>query len=235
MLTKTKEKEIIKIFGDESCHLINDQCQVMVLGAVSVPAKKLTEVKKSIYQLKRKYGLGREVELKWTKVAQGKLEFYKEVLNYFFATPELNFRGLIIPDKSKLNHQAFEQTHDQWYYKMYFEALKILFDRDHLFEIYLDIKDTKGGQKIKQLKQIAQAAAKNSGIKKIQIVRSQEVVCLQLTDLLIGALAYQARGLKTSEAKNQLVSLIKGQIGFPLELSSPKKEKKFNCLVWEAS
>ena len=33
------------------------------------------------------------------------------------------FEHFIIPDKTKLEHELHNQTHDDWYYKMYFDML----------------------------------------------------------------------------------------------------------------
>ena len=229
------QKLLANIYGDESCYLENDQHKVMVLGAITCLQQDLPQVLKDIRSLKKKYHLAKNCELKWIKVSLSKLPFYQDLMNYFFAQPALSFRGLIIPDKSKLNHQAFAQTHDQWYYKMYFEMLKVLIDRQHNYHLFLDVKDTLGGQKLKMMRKVLSQASKTNSVKKIQLVRSDEVLLLQLADLFIGALSYQARDLKSNAAKVALVNLINGNLGFPLSLSSPRKEKKFNCLVWEAS
>lgn len=234
MRTASLMKPKINVYGDESCHLEHDGQTAMVLGAVTVEESELKRVVGEIRRLKRKHGLKANCELKWTKVSAGKVDFYREVINYFFTETSLTFRGLIIPDKRKLDHGRFAQTHDQWYYKMYFEALKVIFDRQHEYRVYLDIKDTLGGAKLPVMREILGQGSKSSSVKRVQLVRSQETLLLQVTDILIGALSYQARGLTTSRAKQTLVKVIEGHLGFPLSLSSPRREKKFNCLVWEA-
>ena len=62
------------------------------------------------------------------------------MLDYFFDDDDMCFRALVVPDKSKLHHAAFEQSHDEWYYKMYFDMLKVIFSPDASFRIYLDIE-----------------------------------------------------------------------------------------------
>lgn len=235
MRIQKTQKPVINVYGDESCYLEKDGQRAMVFGAVACAQENLSVVLKNLRSLKKKYSLGKNFEIKWTKVSPSKVCFYQDLMRYFFAEPALSFRGLIIPDKNKLNHQVYFQTHDQWYYKMYFETLKILVDRQHHYHFFLDTKDTLGGQKLQKMRLLLSQASKTNNVKKIQLVRSHEVLLLQLADLLIGALSYQARGLDDSAAKNSLVDLINGNLGFPLNLSSPKKEKKFNCLVWEAS
>ena len=35
---------------------------------------------------------------------------------------------LVVPDKSELAHEQYNQTHDEFYYKMYFDMLKVIFE-----------------------------------------------------------------------------------------------------------
>ncbi|MGA2260651.1 MAG: DUF3800 domain-containing protein [Acidobacteriota bacterium] len=116
--------EAFNIYCDESCHLENDHQKVMVLGAVWCPALRAHEINRDIRSLKESHGFNKNCEIKWTKVSPGQVGFYEALLDYFFANADLHFRSLIVPDKSKLRHEAFGQTHDDWYYKMYFNMLK---------------------------------------------------------------------------------------------------------------
>ena len=62
-------------------------------------------------------------EAKWSKVSASGADFYREYLDYFFDADELSFRALVVQDKSRLRHPDFGQTHDDWYYKMYYQTL----------------------------------------------------------------------------------------------------------------
>ncbi|WP_270694458.1 MULTISPECIES: DUF3800 domain-containing protein, partial [unclassified Aeromonas] len=119
---------IFNVYCDESCHLENDGQSAMVLGAVWCPLDKRSEIVRRLREIKQKHGLAPDFEVKWTKVSQSKLAFYRDLLDYFFDDDDLHFRGLVIPDKSQLNHEAFGQSHDDWYYKMYFVMLKTIFE-----------------------------------------------------------------------------------------------------------
>ena len=68
-------------------------------------------------------------------------------------------------------------------------------------------------------------------IKKVQQVRSHEVELGQLVDLLIGAVAYVNRRLNTSDAKNDLIELIRHRSKYSLQKSKLIKEKKFNICI----
>lgn len=65
---------------------------------------------------------------------------YLKLVDYFFDDDDLHFRSLIVPKKHKLDHAAFQQDHDDWYFKMYFDMIKIILDSKSEYRIYLDIK-----------------------------------------------------------------------------------------------
>jgi len=226
------------IYCDESCHLENDSQTAMVLGAVWCPNDKVREITKRIREIKNEHGIRKYFEIKWTKVSKAKERFYLDIVNYFFDNNDLHFRGVIIPDKSTLAHDKFKQTHDEWYYKMYFTLLQVIIDPSANYNIYLDIKDTQGGKKVQKLKE---ALSNNifdfdsKIINKIQIVRSEEVQLVQLTDLLIGALSYLYRDLSSSEAKVKLIDKIKIGSGYALTKTTLLREGKFNILVWNST
>jgi hypothetical protein len=226
------------IYCDESCHLENDNEKAMVLGAVWCEIDHKESIFDRIKEIKKKHKLKPSFEIKWNKVSKTKLAFYKELINFFFDTDRLNFRALIIPNKKDLNHSAYNQTHDKFYYKMYFDMLKIIISPHDTYNIYLDIKDTQGYEKVNELHEVLSNNhydfSKNI-VKKIQEVRSDEVSILQITDLLIGALSYYHRGLNSSESKLELISLVKKRSGYSLDKSTLPSENKFNYFVWNSS
>src|SRR3990167_10014888 len=141
--------EMFNIYCDESCHLENDNKKYMVLGAVWCPLDKTQEIATRIREIKEKHFDSRYRETKWNKVSPAKLEFYIDLIDYFFDEANLHFRA-IIADKSNLDHGRFQQSHDDWYYKMYFSLLKIILNPKSNYRIYIDIKDTRGGSKVKE-------------------------------------------------------------------------------------
>ena len=228
---------IYNIYCDESCHLEHDRQKAMVLGAVYCPLEAVKRVSREIMDLKTNHGLARTFELKWVKVSPAKLDFYLAVLDYFFDCVDLRFRGVVIPDKSLLNHELFVQDHDNWYYKMFFVLLKQIFDPRARYRIYLDIKDTRSQLKVEKLHDIITNNIYDfdkSIIERIQHVRSHEIEIMQITDLLIGALAYVHRGLTTSPAKLALINRLQERSGHTLRRTTLPREPKVNILVWNA-
>ena len=242
-------REIINIYCDESCHLENDDEQVMALGAVYCPASKKKQIFQRLYELKKKHNLIPKknkntktnrayYELKWTKVSLTKINYFKDVLDYFFDDDHLYFRILLVPDKPSLDYQNFNHTHDTFYYKMYFSMLKVILNPEKGHHIYIDIKDTRSREKVHKLESVLRNDKydfEKEIIKKVQQVRSHEVELIQVADLLTGALSYINRGLSGSKAKNLLIDHIRHRSKYSLTKSTLIREQKFNIFIWESS
>lgn len=196
--------ETYNIYCDESCHLENDRQPIMVLGAIWCPRDRAREIAEQIRQIKIRHGLSPHMEIKWEKVSPAKESFYLDLLNYFFDNDQLNFRALIA-DKKGLRHEDFQQSHDSWYYKMYFYTLAILFDPECRYRIYLDIKDTRSESKIRKLHDVLcnnMYDFQRQIIERVQSVRSHEVEQIQMADLLIGASRTLTETLKKARPKS---------------------------------
>lgn len=227
---------VYNIYCDESCHLENDGIAVMVLGAVWCPDSKRKEIFQRIREIKQKHGFQSDFEIKWNKVSPAGLDFYLDVLDYFFDDDDLHFRALVVPDKKKLDHQAFGQDHDTFYYKMYFDLLKIILSPECGYNIYIDIKDTKSQEKVLNLQNVLRNNHYDFHkqiIKKIQQVHSHEVEILQITDMLTGAIGYLHRGLQNNAGKVALINRIRERSGYSLMQSTLVKESKFNLFIWK--
>ena len=229
---------VFNVYCDESCHLENDRQKAMVLGAVWCPLEKTREIAVRIREMKARHGLPPELEIKWVKVSPAKVQFYLDIIDYFFDDDDLHFRALIVPDKSQLRHKDFKQTHDEWYYKMYFDMLKVILYPDARYRIYLDYKDTQGATKVEKLHEVLcnnMYDFSRQIIEGLQIVRSNEVEILQMTDLLVGAVSYANRDLTTSAAKFALVQRVRERSGYSLTRTTLFREDKVNLFVWHAS
>lgn len=226
------------IYCDESCHLKNDQQPIMVLGAISCQFAQLRTVSLAIRALKRKHALGDSFEIKWSKVSPSKADFYLEIINLFFATEALSFRGLVVPNKAALRHEAFGQTHDDWYYKMYYHLLRPTLKASTGNRVFLDIKDARGGPKVAKLEKYLRANLHDEAREKLlglQLVHSKEVPLIQVSDLLIGALSYVHRELKGNAGKLALIERIRAGSGLTLKWSTAPGRRKFDVFVWEAN
>jgi hypothetical protein len=237
--------ETYNIYCDESCHLENDGASVMVLGCVWSLASKIMEISQRIREIKSKHNVSSHCEIKWIKVSEAKANFYVDLVDYFFDDNDLHFRGVLIPDKSILNHHAFEQTHDSWYYKMLFVMLEPIINPLHRYRVYVDIKDTRSEQKRRLLEDVLRNSRYDSVgqiIEKVQQIRSYESEMLQLADLLLGAVGYHHRS-QTGDLKDRngnsgklkVIRRIQRRSGKSLSYTTWLCEPKFNLLIWRGN
>jgi hypothetical protein len=225
------------LYCDESCHLENDKNSAIAWGAVYCETEKYKEISDRIRSIKKTHGLSCSSEIKWTKVGPAKIDYYLALVDYFFDCTDLFFRGLVVADKSVLNHEAYSQTHEDWYWKMYYTMLIHILPNNRNYRIFLDIKDAHSNKRSGKLKEVLHNSNHDFNhniVKKLQIIRSHESEIMQLTDLFIGALTYLHRGLRTSVAKQNLIRRMQGRSKYTLTQTTPGGEQKFNILVWES-
>ncbi len=231
--------ELFNIYCDESCHLEHDPVNVtaMVIGGILCPDAKKKEANDRIREIKVEHGIKADAEIKWNKVSPSMLALYIDLIDYFFDNSYLHFRAVVIPDKRKLNHGRFNQTHDDFYYKTYFQMLKTVLEPGYEYAVYIDIKDTRSQEKVLKLRDVlcnSNYDFNRNMIRRIQQIRSHEVELMGLTDLLIGAISYIHRGLSGSETKLALIERIRQRSGYTLLSNTLYRENKFNLFIWKS-
>jgi len=215
-------KKTYNIYCDESTHIENDGQPYMILSYISTPYHLLKMHNKNIRELKMEHFY--KGEMKWSKISKSQYPFYNQIIDYFFSN-DLNFRAIVI-DKSQLDHKSFNQNHDIFYDKMYYQLLNKKIFPDATYNIFLDIKDTYSYLKAHNLKKYLERDYQN--IRNLQIIRSHESELMQLTDVLMGAINYKLRRLDRVTAKNNIISKIEKLCGKPLTEKTNKSENKFN-------
>lgn len=229
------------VYCDETCHLEHDGSKAMALGAIWVQKAKVPAINKRIREIKEKHGIKAESEVKWTKASPCNLALYIDLVDYFFDDDDLCFRALVVPDKAKLDHVRYGQTHNLWYYKMYFEMLKIIFSPSSRYYVYIDIKDTYSGQNAKKLEDVCANNAYDFDhqiVRRVQPIRSEEVQLMQLVDIFTGAMGYIHNYAGTSKelspAKVAIVNKIIARSGYNLMKSTLPTARKFNLFIWSS-
>lgn len=229
---------LYNVYCDESCHLQNDRASAMVLGAMYCPKDKKKQIYSDIRSIKKRYGLSSYFEIKWTKVSESKVDFYLDLLDYFWNNDDLHYRGLVATGKDRLDHKKFnEGDYDLWYYKMYFRMLDPIICQEDEYHILLDIKDTRGGKRVHKLKEVlCNNIYDFSGevIKHIGQINSSESEILQLADLINGALGYHYRKLDENiDSNNGKVAFVeKLQSKQDIDRMTSRQASKFNLFVW---
>lgn len=223
------------VYCDESCYMLDKDGDFMVIGAVYCPKKKVKEITNYILELKKKYGINKFCELKWTKVSKSKENFYDDLIKYFFIEDDLKFRAIVC-DKRILNHELYNQTHDQWYHKMYYDMLKYIFNKPDSYNIYADIKDSYSYQNFQSVLYYLRLKIVDENEKtilKMQPIRSYESTILQLTDIIIGAMTYYYRKLNSNESKLKIINTIREKSIYGLDQNTPYMKDKFNIFIWD--
>jgi hypothetical protein len=200
------------IYCDESCHLEHDHKPYMFLGSVSSAYNQVRLHTDHIREIKKKHHF--YAEIKWTSVSNSKLRFYEELIDYFFST-DLQFRAIGV-EKAKINNEAYEQSFDDFYYKMYYYLLNHNLNSLYNYNVYLDIKDTLSAYKVNKMKDILNI--KFGVFRNVQNIRSHESILLQLADLIMGAISYYHNNdEKANTAKVKLIEKIKQHSGSGLD------------------
>ncbi len=191
------------VYCDESCHLVSNDSQYMLIGAVYCPKYKVKKANEYIEHLKENYNLSNKIELKWNKIDKKTEKLYLDIINYFFNNDDLKFRVIVV-DKTKLDHKKYNQTENEFYHKAYYNMLKYIIIPGNSYNIYPDIKDTNSyyyHQVMLDYLRIKMSDTNKKTIKKVQPIRSYEAPILQINDILIGALSYYYRNLSGNSVK----------------------------------
>jgi hypothetical protein len=223
------------VYCDESCHIEHDHQPVMVLGGVWCLQDKAREIAVRLREIKQQHGLPANFEIKWGKVSPAKADFYRAILDYFFDDDDLHFRAWVA-NKTNLRHTDYGQSHDDWYYKMMFGLLEPILSPDARYRIYLDKKDTRSARKVDKLHQVLCNSLYDFDraiVERVQVIESHAVEQIQLSDLLLGAVAYANRGLSANAGKNALIARIRERSHYSLTRPTLLREQKFNLFIWQ--
>lgn len=221
--------KVYKIFCDESCHLLSDKSDVMVLGALHCDAQKAEQLTRKIKSLRHQHEY--KPELKWSKLNKHQWPLYKEIIDLVLDDCDVNFKATVVLNKQSLDHEQYNAgSHSDFYYKMFYYTLRDFLKVNNEYRIYLDYMDTLGGEKTKKLCEVLQSRTHWELSANATIVQSDEVQLIQVCDLLIGAVAYKNRNdiSKTSEIKNKFISYIEDKLNSSLTDATPPWENQFN-------
>ena len=106
---KTKDENMNKTFNiycDESCHIENDHKKYMFLGSISSAYPQVKRHTERINDIKKKYNF--YAEIKWSHVSMSKIQFYLDLIDYFFDT-DLRYEAIGV-EKSKIQLSSSNST-----------------------------------------------------------------------------------------------------------------------------
>lgn len=232
---------MINIYCDESCHLEHDEAKAMLLGAISCPDNEKARVYSEIRAIKKKHGLSTWAEIRWTGVSPSKQAFYIDLISFFFEEDALSFRAVVAKEKSNLNHMRYNGgSHDLWYYKAYFYLLDAMIEYSEKYRVFIDIKDTCGGVKVRKLHEVLcnnKYDFKHEVIKDVQQIKSNESEILQLTDLIMGAISFFHNGHydepNSSSAKKAVVDKLFERYRTQIVYGTSRGAEKMDIFLWK--
>lgn len=197
------------IYCDESCYLKNDGRNTMVFGGIVCHKNRIKFLNKKINELKKDYGLTADKELKWTKLTKKYFDLYKAVIDLLMKDDRVAFRVVLVKEKKYLKYEEFNQTHNQWYNKMYYFLLSKSILSKKVKKVFIDKKDSKGGVRIKEISNFLRKrkALEN---KKFEIFQldSKDSSFIQCIDVFIGMISY-SNNYNLTEKNNAKANLIK--------------------------
>jgi type I restriction-modification system DNA methylase subunit len=229
------DRPVLHLYCDESSHLPHDREPFSLLGLLGCGSERAHEYNGAIAALWKEYNVPAQFEAKWTKVSKGALPFYQALLKWFLATEDVSFRCLVLPEKQRVYAALPEASREHLYYRLYYQFLRGAIEPENRYRIFLDLKDTRGREKIAELRRLLSTDADDAkAVETLQHIRSHEVRLAQITDLLLGAVGFARRERSEGEspAKRALVQLLEEGLGQSLRSDSPPGSTKAVIATW---
>lgn len=215
-----------------SQNAITDKNRYCCLGGLMIAEAAKSIVKQQIKELKEKHNVLGEV--KWSTVSPSRLQFYIDLVDLFFNTPELQFRTVVI-DATKIRNIIYNQDDQELgYYKFYYQLLFHWFSWENKYRVFTDQKTNREKKRLQELKRIVNIKFCSDPIESIQAIDSRESLILQMQNVLMGAVGYKYNfaGNGYSKAKEEIVKRIEAHLGKPIS-KTPPQEYKFNIFQIE--
>lgn len=205
----------------------NPQAKYMLIGSLWLPSGCREQYKKEIHHLRDNHKIGGE--FKWQKVSPSKINFYKELIGWFFEQKEqLRYRCIVVEHKQvdlKLYHNNDQEL---GFYKFYYQLLRHwIFDFNEYY-FFVDYKANRNHNVLSDLKRCLGYSNLSSAVKQVQAVHSRESVLIQLCDVLTGLAAYRLNdAIRPGSAKYELLCESERLLGRQI-CPTYRDEQKFN-------
>lgn len=209
----------IEALSDKNAH------PYVVIGSIWIPAYYRTEMKRRLKELQ--YHFQVHGEFKWNKVSPRYLPFYQEIVNYFFSTPRIRYRGIII-DAQQIDHTQFnEGSAEMGFYKFYYQLLRPWLMEGSEYRIFVDYKVNSNKHRIQELNGFLARSNPKTTVLQTQALPSQESLGIQLADVMTGIVFARYNAKTTSPAKTALIVQTEQLLGKPIQ-ATRRYGGKFN-------
>lgn len=203
------------------------QSSYMVIGSLWLPSEQRARMKADIHALRDKHHVGGE--FKWQKISPSKVDFYRDLVDWFVAQNDsLRFRCIAV-EQEKVDLLRFHNADQELgFYKFYYQMLHHWILDFNQYHIFCDFKSNRVRNRLHELQRCLDYSNLSSDIATVQAVRSRESVLLQTADVLTGMAAGKLNdNLTAGSAKWELVTHLERARG---QVISPtlRSEQKFN-------
>ncbi len=208
----------------------NPLSRYMLIGGLWLRAEDRSGFKQEIHTLRNKYRVGGE--FKWNKISPSRMDFYKELVDWYIQKNDvLRFRCIAV-DRQKVDLLRYHDNDQELgFYKFYYQLIHHWILDFNEYAIFLDFKSNQRQDRLPVLKQCLTNSNLASQISNVQAIRSSESVLIQLTDVLIGAAAGRLNEkISPGGAKEEIVNELESKLGRQIQ-HTLKCENKYNVFV----
>jgi hypothetical protein len=178
------------------------------------------EISRELRALREKVGLAGEI--KWSKVSEKRLEMYRRIVDFFFDSPDLHFRCIVV-EHGKLDFLQFHGgDRELGFYKFYYEMLEKWMFQNNRYLVLLDFKKNKGADRYGSLRRTLENTVRGRAwIDDLTVIDSHQSHLAQLADLLTGAVSAAWCGQPADRPKGKLSAYIGERRGASLCAPDP--------------
>lgn len=199
--------------------------QFALIGSLWLPTERRDEFKDNIKSIKKQYHYYSEI--KWNKVSPSSVDFYLRLIEYFFKSDFLRYRGILV-ESEKVDLIKFHKNDAELsFYKFYYQLLHHWLLDFNEYNIFLDLKTNREKNRISELKNALGNSNLTTQISSIQSLQSSESLGIQLADLLTGILNGKFNFNLSSTSKKNVIIEVEKYINHPI-IPTSKSEEKFN-------
>lgn len=183
-------------------------------------------------------------ELKWIKLSGGRASpLFRSLADAFFEHPSARFNALVIEANHRSAMGQFDDDELTYYKRLHWLCRKRV-ERGASYQLVLDRRTDKHADRLGDLKNVLNAAARLElsvtcdCIRSVVAVDSRNEPLVQLADLFLGAVCYHYNGRHLQQgasiSKCDAAAYVARRARFPNDTiaESPRWEKKFNVWRW---
>jgi hypothetical protein len=203
------------------------QAQYLVIGGLWLRRQDRDGYKEAIHTLRDRFHIGGE--FKWTKVTPSRLNFYLDLISWFYEQGRnLRFRCIAI-DHSHVDLLTFhENDQELGFYKFYYQMLHHWIYDLNTYSIFCDYKSNRRRDRLHVLQFCLSRSNLSARIQNVQAIRSKESVLMQLSDVLVGIAAGKLNHrVSKDSAKEKLLIHLEEKLQRKIAPTA-LNEKKFN-------